>query len=76
MTDHVNSPPLDLRVLSGNPAPEELAAVMAVVTHALEELADDDALRESRAVSAWDRRKRPIRQPLYPQAGAWRGFSG
>ena len=56
-----------LRVVSGNPTPEELAAVLAVVT----------ARRGSRApsrphFSLWARKSRLTRPVQRPGFGAWR----
>ncbi|MEP6477950.1 MAG: acyl-CoA carboxylase subunit epsilon [Rhodoglobus sp.] len=62
-------------VVAGNPTPVELAAVAAVLSRALEELAADDASRADVQPSAWERSKRSVRSPLHPYAGAWRGFT-
>jgi hypothetical protein len=66
----------DLAVISGNPDPEELAAVTAVLAGVLDELAAEQGKREHAAVSAWARSQRAIRAPLTPGNGAWRSFSG
>jgi hypothetical protein len=66
----------DLRVLSGSPNASELAAIAAVLTGVLEELADERDRSQSAAASAWSRDQRPIRTPIHPGAGQWRGFSG
>jgi hypothetical protein len=58
-----------LRVVRGNPTPEELAALVAVV-----------AARSARAVasagpplrSAWNDPARLVRAPIRPQPGGWR----
>ncbi len=64
----------DVRVLRGNPTPEELAAVAAVVAAVLEEeaAADEIAGRERR--TAWDLAQRPLRGDLDRGTG-WRSFS-
>ena len=69
-------PMADLRVLSGSPSASELAAIAAVLTGVLEELADERDRSQSASVSAWSRAQRPIRTPIHPGAGQWRGFSG
>jgi len=65
-----------MRVLGGNPTPEELAAVTAVVTAALEETADENARADAAGPTAWQRSQRNIRATIHPGHGAWRGFSG
>jgi hypothetical protein len=60
-----------IRVTSGTPTPAELAAVTAVVVAAVEELAQEDRRRTTAAPSAWERRRRGLRQPLVH--GDWRG---
>ena len=64
-----------MRVLSGNPTAAEVAAVTAVVTAALEELADLNARIDS-GPTAWARSQRNVRGDLHAQHGAWRGFHG
>ena len=66
----------DLVVISGNPDPEELAAVTAVLAGVLDELADEQGRREQAVTSAWARSQRAVRAPLTPGVGAWRSFSG
>ena len=66
----------DLVVISGTPDAEELAAVTAVLTGVLAELAAEQGRRELAAPSAWARSQRSVRGPLRPGAGAWRSFSG
>jgi hypothetical protein len=66
----------DLRVISGSPNPEELAAVTAVLAGVLDELAAEQGKREQAATSAWARSQKAVRTPLAPGAGAWRSFSG
>ena len=65
----------DIRVVSPNATPEEIAAVTVVISQALAELADElDAAAPG--VSAWQRSQRSLRTPLSHGPGAWRGFSG
>jgi len=64
-----------IRVIAGSPTPEELAVVTAILAHALDEAAADQALGDT-PVSAWDRSRAALRTQLHPGPGAWRGFSG
>ena len=64
-----------IRVTSGNPDDVELAAVTAVLTAALEELAAESGARQDAGPSAWERSQRALRTPLSPGNGAWRSFS-
>jgi aryl-alcohol dehydrogenase-like predicted oxidoreductase len=66
----------DVAVISGNPDPEELAALTAVLAEVLEELAAEQGRRESAVTSAWSRSQRGVRGTIVPGAGAWRSFSG
>ena len=66
----------DLAVISGNPDPIELAAVTAVLTEVLDELAAEQGRREQSGPSAWARSQRGIRPLIQPGHGAWRSFSG
>lgn len=62
----------DIRILGGDPTPEELAAVTAVLTAALDELAGEDRRERSRGTSAWDASRRALRTPL--PHGTWRSL--
>jgi hypothetical protein len=66
-----------LRVVSGSPSPEELAAVTAVLT-ALEAEAAVEGRTTPRAasVSAWSSRSARLRRPIDRGPGRWRSFSG
>jgi hypothetical protein len=56
-----------LRVVRGNPTPEELAAVLAVVT------SRGSAPEPAPAPpSRWASRRAALRRPLVPGPGAWR----
>ncbi|MBI5160223.1 MAG: acyl-CoA carboxylase subunit epsilon [Micrococcales bacterium] len=57
----------DLRFLSGDPTPEELAAVTAVLGAAIEQLAQEDRT-EPVVPSTWMRTRRAIRPVL---TGDW-----
>jgi Acyl-CoA carboxylase epsilon subunit len=62
----------DIRITGGNPSDEEIAALTAVLTVALDELAGEDRRRQRLAPSAWERSRRAVRTPLTP--GAWQTF--
>lgn len=68
--------PLDVRVLSGSPTEEEIAAVTAVLAVAVAEEQAQEELEEHRLASAWARSQRALRGPHHPGPGRWRGFSG
>ena len=65
----------DIRIVRGNPTPAEVAAVTAVLSGVLEELADERGRELGTGTSAWQRSQRALRVPLAPGHGAWRGFS-
>ncbi|WP_344935661.1 acyl-CoA carboxylase subunit epsilon [Sphaerisporangium flaviroseum] len=62
-----------LRVLRGNPTPEELAALIIALTTLAASAAAEPAPEEA-ATSAWVEGSRASRQPVTPSAGstAWR----
>ena len=62
----------DIRIAGGNPSDEEIAAVTAVLSLALEELAGDHRRRQRLTPSAWERSQRGVRTPLSP--GSWNTF--
>ena len=72
---HAESLRPSIRVIAGSPTPEELAAVTAILAHALDEAAAE-LEQHSVPISAWDRSRTALRAPLHPGPGAWRGFSG
>ncbi len=57
-----------IRVVGGDPSPEELAAATAVLRAALDEVAGMHR-RAQRTRSNWERESRGLRQPLEP--GGW-----
>jgi hypothetical protein len=57
-----------LRVVTGEPSAEELAALTVVVAA----LARRRARRRPRPVGAWSSRADVVRTPLQPGPGAWR----
>lgn len=67
-------PAPDIRILGGEPTPAEIAAVTAVLTAALDQLAGESRRRAESGPNAWQRSQRDIRGPL--PFGAWRTFSG
>jgi len=60
----------EIRILSGNPDEEEIAAVTAVLSAALDELGGEQRRRQNGGPSAWQRSQRGVRSPLV--RGAWR----
>lgn len=69
MTDPGGAP--DIRILGGDPTPEELAAVTAVLAAAIDQLAREERTEDAR-VSTWQRTRRGMRENLSP--GAWGTF--
>jgi hypothetical protein len=67
-----SSPPV-LRVISGNPTPEEVAALTVVLT-ALSGGADDSVTRPNR-IGGWADSAARLRTPHRPGVGAWRATS-
>jgi hypothetical protein len=66
-----------LRVVSGSPSPEELAAVTAVLTALeAEARADRVTVPRSAAPSGWSSRAARLRRPVDRGPGRWRSFSG
>lgn len=66
----------NIQIVAGNPSAVEIAAVTAVLSGVLEELAGTANTHTVTPPSAWSRAQRPIRQPIFPAAGRWRSFSG
>jgi hypothetical protein len=64
----------DIRITGGNATPEEVAAVTAVLSAALEELAGEHRRSADSRPSAWQESRRPLRGPL--PFGAWRNVRG
>ena len=62
----------DIRITGGHPSDEEIAALTAVLTVALDELAGDHRRRQRLVPSAWERSQRAVRTPLTP--GTWQTF--
>ena len=62
--------PPDIRVVSRNASDLEIAAVTAVVTAALDELAATAGAEPE--ITAWQHSQRGLRTPLHAGPGAWR----
>ena len=60
----------DIRIVAGEPDAEEIAAVTAVLSAALDELGGEQRRRQGNGPSGWQRSQRAIRVPLV--RGAWR----
>ena len=67
--------PVSLEIVRGAPDAEELAAVIAVVTHAYAQEAAASIADETHARSRWDISARGLRTPL-PRERGWSGFGG
>ena len=78
MTDATDQPNADggIAFVTRGVTPHEVAAVTAVLSAAIAEQAADHAVHGRRGPSAWERTQRPLRSPLAPGDGAWRGFTG
>ncbi len=61
-----------IRITGGHPSDDEIAAVTAVLTVALDELAGDHRRRQRLTPTAWERSQRGVRTPLTP--GTWNTF--
>jgi hypothetical protein len=74
--DEQSTAPL-LRVVSGDPTPDELAAVTALLAAVQVGRAESDATTSSRpTTSAWTRSARAPRPTIAAGNGRWRGFEG
>ena len=60
-----------LRVEGGSPTPEELAAVVAVLTAAVAEANEQAAKATSQPKSSWNRSDAMLRGGLTPGFGQW-----
>ena len=65
----------EIRVVRGNPTPDELAAIVSVIEAMTAEIEGSKAREQAHAASAWRLRQRPIRIPLVPGMSHWRSFS-
>ncbi len=73
--DDAHAGPVGLRVLRGAPTPEELAAVIAVVTEAYEGEAAAAVTEDAPLSSAWQISARALRPPLRRDI-AWGRYGG
>jgi hypothetical protein len=67
--------PLDI-VFRSQATADEIAAVTAVITAAVEEQASEAKRTVPVSRSAWQLSQRQLRKPITPGPRAWRGFSG
>jgi hypothetical protein len=63
--------PADIRITGGEPTAEEIAAVTAVLSSVLAQLAQEER-REDQGDSMWDRSRRAPRRGV--TTGAWRSW--
>ena len=63
----------ELQVVSGNPTPEELAAVISVLQAMSAEITGAQRAVAEQA-SLWSESQRPIRNPIVPGHTRWRSF--
>ena len=66
----------EITVVAGSPDDTEIAAVMAVVSGAIEELGAEGEQSSTATVTAWQHSQRGLRVPLEAGPGRWRSFSG
>ena len=62
-----------IQVVSGDPTPEELATVIAVLEAAHAEEAQSTKGFERPLKSSWSRNVAQLRHPIVPGPGQWRG---
>ena len=60
-----------MRLVRGDATPEEVAALLAVLSAA----SGGDEVPAPRPTSQWASRERAVRRPLSPGRGAWRASS-
>jgi acyl-CoA carboxylase epsilon subunit len=70
-TNPEDTPPPLLRIVKGDPGPEEVAALVAVVS-ALAAGAAEAASKQKQPRSEWSAHHRKMRPPHRHGAGAWR----
>jgi hypothetical protein len=61
-----------LRVVHGDPSPDELAALVTVIAAKARQRAATRRRRPELPHSAWTDRSRLVRHPVRPGRGAWR----
>ena len=67
--------PSEIHFVTQRVSPTEVAAVTAVIRGLLQE-ESADLRTPTQGASAWEASQRPLRQPLTPGHGQWRGFTG
>jgi len=72
MSEATELPQQVFSVLGGNPTPEELAVVIAVLQAASASAAAASGGGEVVPVSSWTRNTAQLRTPIAPGAGQWR----
>jgi hypothetical protein len=70
VSDPTNPPPL-LRIVKGDPRPEEVAALVAVV-QGMANAAAEESARAARPTPEWRSAARRVRRTLRHGPGAWR----
>ena len=65
-------PQAQIRILGGSATPAEVAAVTAVLTLALDEIAGQSRRSADSRPTAWSASRRAVRRPL--PFGTWRDF--
>jgi hypothetical protein len=70
----INPEPLGeaIKVIAGNPSPEELAAVVAILEAAHAEQITEGKKKAKKATSSWNRNTSIFRNDLSPGFGQWR----
>lgn len=63
---------LNVKVVSGNPTPEELAAVLAILESAHAEQVTSSKRQVRKPASSWNRNVTKLRTNLLPGYGQWR----
>ena len=71
MSSEQATPP-EIRILSGQATDDEIAAITAVLTNALDELAGESRRSSDTGPIGWQASQRAVRTPL--PHGAWRNF--
>jgi hypothetical protein len=61
-----------LKVISGNPSPEELAAVVAILEAAHAQQVSEGKKQVKKPASSWNRNTSIFRNDLTPGFGQWR----
>jgi Acyl-CoA carboxylase epsilon subunit len=69
MSENLSNP--HLNVVSGNPTPEELAVVVAVLQAAAAQQAANAANNPAKRLASWHRNPGVLRSPIAPGHGQW-----